>query len=187
MKSKFLLISSIFLLLFTGHFAGCSSIEKTVTVGLLTGAVSGAVITPGIVKQNKKDALVIGALVGAALGGVAGYFTHKKLDERDEKIRKDTIFNLENFGYHPTIAIPNNKDKDAPPVMNPKVEKIWIEPRIEGHKYISGHYQWVITDEARWGNKSEDKKESKGDDKKEQQVQKDQLEQKQQENKNEQN
>ena len=181
-ESKFLPILSIFLLLFTG----CSSIEKTVTVGLLTGAASGAVIAPGLVKQNKKDAFIIGALAGAAIGGVAGYFTHKKLDERDEKIRKDTIFNLENFGYHPTIAIPANKDKDAPPIMNPKVEKIWIEPNIEGHKYIAGHYIWVLTDEARWGDKKEEKKENNSEDKNDNKNET-KKEQKQEENKHEQN
>ncbi|MBF0361165.1 MAG: hypothetical protein HQK49_09145 [Oligoflexia bacterium] len=162
-KLKFLLRKYMILLFFLSLLPSCSTIEKSVTVGLIAGGVGGAVIAPGLVREDKKKALVLGALVGMALGGIGGYFTHKKLDERDEKTRKDTIFNLENFGYHPTISVPLNKNKDTPPVMNPKVEKIWIEPRVEGHKYISGHYQWVITDEARWGNKKEDKE---GDDKK---------------------
>ncbi|MBF0362731.1 MAG: hypothetical protein HQK49_17060 [Oligoflexia bacterium] len=148
------IIIAIFLSL---NLLSCSTIERSVSLGAISGVATGAIVAPGFVRHEKKQALVIGAITGLAIGGIAGYFTHKGLENRDEKIRKETLFNMENYGLQKPLG---PKDDTPPSVLNPKVEKVWVEPKIENGKYIQGHFIWVITDEARWNEGEMKKKES---------------------------
>ncbi|MBF0363667.1 MAG: hypothetical protein HQK49_21795 [Oligoflexia bacterium] len=149
--------SIIFIIILVLLFSSCSTIPKSVSLGMITGGVTGGLIAPGLVNKEKKNALVIGALIGIALGGIGGYFTHKKLEERDEQVRKDMMFNLETNAINTQSTV--GKDS-IPDVLKPKVEKIWVEPKIEGGKYIQGHFIWQIIDEARWNEDSNKKNDS---------------------------
>ena len=88
-----------FCVLFSSLFlSSCASMRGGLTAASLTGvtvgAASGAVFAP----RNKSKVAVKGALVGGVLGLVTGYFTHKALEKRDRKVRRELLFNLENFG-----------------------------------------------------------------------------------------
>ena len=79
-------------------FSSCASMRGSLSVaslsGVAVGATTGAVFAP----QNKSKVAFKGALIGGVIGLAAGYFAHKALEKRDRKVRRELLFNLENFG-----------------------------------------------------------------------------------------
>jgi hypothetical protein len=45
---------------------------------------------------------------------------------------------------------PSKVKKNDPSLTAPKVRKIWIPEKIEGDKYIEGHYMWVLENTSVW-------------------------------------
>lgn len=46
---------------------------------------------------------------------------------------------------------PTNKDDNkAPSLTAPKVSKVWVPEKIEGDKYIEGHYMWILEKTTSW-------------------------------------
>lgn len=41
-------------------------------------------------------------------------------------------------------------DPNEPKISTPVVKKVWIEPRIDGDKYYSGHYMFVLERGSVW-------------------------------------
>lgn len=86
------------MLVVTMTLNGCSTVTKSTLVGITTGAAvaagSGAVLS----QQDKAQVVLTSALVMGAVGGIAGYFTHKGLEARDAETRQETLFNLEKYG-----------------------------------------------------------------------------------------
>ena len=87
---------------------GCSTVTKSTFVGagvgFGTGIVSGAMINPG---HRNKAALYTGLSMGL-IGGIVGYFSHKELEKRDERVRRKTLFDLEQY----EVSMPlGQKDK----------------------------------------------------------------------------
>ena len=76
---------------------GCATPMRSTFVGISTGAAVGAA-GGAILGHEKGEAAWQSALVMGAIGGIAGYFTHKGLEDRDAEVRKETLFNLEKFG-----------------------------------------------------------------------------------------
>lgn len=74
---------------------GCSTTSKSTLLGMSVGASTGA-IAGATMAKDKKGALM-GALVLGLIGGATGWFTHNSLLNRDDRVRRDTIFNLEKF------------------------------------------------------------------------------------------
>ena len=37
-----------------------------------------------------------------------------------------------------------------PSLRNPKVESRWIEGRVIGNRYVDGHFEYIISEPARW-------------------------------------
>lgn len=77
--------------------SSCSSTRKSIALGVGTGAVSGATIGAMTNKDHAQGAL-LGLGIGALVGGIASYFIHGGLEDRDNETRKDTLFNLEKNG-----------------------------------------------------------------------------------------
>lgn len=90
--NKIFLLTMILTLLTTG----CASTSKSTLFGMSVGIGAGA-LTGAIVTKNKKDTMK-GALALGLVGALAGWFSHEALEKRDERVRKETIFNLEKFG-----------------------------------------------------------------------------------------
>jgi len=77
--------------------SSCSTTRKSIAFGVGTGAVSGATIGAMTNKDHSQGAL-IGLGIGALVGGIASYFIHGGLEDRDNETRKETLFNLEKHG-----------------------------------------------------------------------------------------
>jgi hypothetical protein len=111
------------------------------------GGSAGAVIGSKIPGKNKKKSTIVGALVGAAVSGLAGYLFHRSVEKREDKIRRDTLFNLDRFD----VSTPQGFGfSTAHGVTAPKIESEWIPTRVQGKKLIEGHKVWLITDETKW-------------------------------------
>ena len=44
----------------------------------------------------------------------------------------------------------NKADDKSPSLTSPKVRKIWVLEKIEGDRYIEGHWMWVLERTTTW-------------------------------------
>ena len=128
---------------------GCSTMKESLILGVSTGAIAGASLN-----KNKKK----GALIGGAITGLATYFIYKGLKKRDQKIRRETLFNLDKFG----VDYPKNYSSGNNPGLSmPVVESQWVDTQVQGKKLVEGHRVWMISEEPQWIPNKELKKEKK--------------------------
>ena len=85
--------------------ASCSSTRKSLALGLTTGAVTGATIG-SISSRNHSQGALTGLALGAVVGGIASYFIHGSLEERDKEGEESG--NNKGVGCVPTIATATN-------------------------------------------------------------------------------
>lgn len=41
-------------------------------------------------------------------------------------------------------------DNKSPSLTAPKVRKVWVPEKIEGDKFIEGHYMWILEKTTSW-------------------------------------
>ena len=125
---------------------GCSTMRESLTLGVSTGAATGAVAGASLSKNRGQGALK-GVLVGGAISGIASYFIHKGLKKRDQKTRRETLFNLDKFG----VDYPKNYSQENDPSLSkPVVESQWVDTQVQGKKLIEGHRVWIISEDPQW-------------------------------------
>lgn len=44
----------------------------------------------------------------------------------------------------------NTSSDKSPALTSPKVRKVWVPEKIEGDKYIEGHWMWVLERTTTW-------------------------------------
>ena len=76
--------------------SGCASLRDSLVLGAGTGVAAGAV-AGSFVGSNSTENAIKGAVIGGIVGSVASYFVHGSLESRDAEVRKDTLFNLEEY------------------------------------------------------------------------------------------
>lgn len=135
---------------------GCATTRDSVLLGAGVGMGTGA-LTGIATSENKGGAALKGALIGGAVGALGSFIIHGALKSRDSRVRKDTLFNLENFGVS---GVPTSSS-GSPALTLPSVEETYIEPHIKGRKFVSGHKVWVISEDAKW-IMDDEKKRKKG-------------------------
>ena len=102
---------SISLLVITSLLSvSCSSTRKSLALGLGTGAATGATIG-AMSSRNHSQGALTGLALGAVVGGIASYFIHGGLEDRDKETRKETLFNLEKHGV---FGEPEQKPEESP-------------------------------------------------------------------------
>jgi len=121
---------------------------KSLAVGSISGAGSGlalgTVLAKDKSKRSKKQKL--GAIVGAGVGAIGSYFLHKKMLSKEEKIRRNTLFNLEKFGVE---SIPKLRGMPKS-ITKPIIKEKWIDTKVQGEKLIEGHRVWIIEENSKW-------------------------------------
>ena len=93
-------MKSIFFYLFLAAFLSpsCASRRGVLVTGTGIGVANGAIVGAALKRQGKKDASAVGAVVGGLTGFLFGQFINNRLEERDKRVRRDVLFNLQNFG-----------------------------------------------------------------------------------------
>lgn len=130
---------------------GCSTMERSVLLGVGSGAAAGVGVGLMSADPDKGEASLIGAGVGAVVGGIASYLIHGSLEKRDEGTRRDTLFNLENHGVTSSSSTGNANLSDVGTLLTlPEVQEDWIETHAEGNKLVEGHRIYTITNGSRW-------------------------------------
>lgn len=113
--------------------SACSSMEKSIALGAAIGGSAGGAIGNADGSYNRDKSTVQGAAIGAVLGGLIGYAAHKHEGKKQ--------------------ITPNGKaelEPKAPSLTAPKVRRVWVPARIEGDRYIDGHFQYVIEKTSTW-------------------------------------
>lgn len=122
---------------------GCASKEKSIGFGAAVGAGSGALIghiaDPGKNGEYRTRNIILGTAVGAMAGSIVGDISYKEV----EKQKQDSF-------QKGKASAPPPREGAMPTLMNPKVEAKWVEGRISGNRYVEGHYEYIITEPARW-------------------------------------
>lgn len=72
---------------------------------------------------------------GAVFGGAMGYMGYK---DKEEKAR------LAKFGTK------KGDDAKVPSLTSPEVRRVWVPERIDGQKFIEGHYMYLIERNSVW-------------------------------------
>lgn len=139
LKNKFVLILGLSAMLLQ---TGCSTMGKSVGLGSAIGAGTGAAIG-GILSQDGKYRtrnVIIGAGVGAVAGGFAGNAIHES-NEKDKELA---------YLKGKEAQRKSSKTGTPPSLQQPKVEAVWVESKVQGNRYIEGHFEYIITEPTRW-------------------------------------
>lgn len=122
--------------------AGCATQNKSVglggAVGAGTGALIGGIADPGKNGELRTRNVLIGATLGGMTGMVAGSLIHKE----SEKAKKEAFLAGQKSAVPSSSGMPN--------LSQPRVETRWIEGRVQGNRYIEGHFEYVIVEPVRW-------------------------------------
>lgn len=123
-KLKAALIS-LFLVL-----SGCATATRSTLLGTAVGGAIGGTLGQGT--SHNSSGTAIGAVIGASLGSLLGYLSYKS--KKDIKGEQTTT----------------NAEDEFPSLTKPKLRSVWIPDRVEGNKYIRGHWMFVIEDPGAW-------------------------------------
>lgn len=140
----FLFVSGVTLIAFA--MGGCATQSKSIAlggaVGMGTGAAIGGIADPGSNGQYRTRNVII----GSALGGVAGLVTGAAIHGSVEDQKKEAFERGKGQGKP---AVPGER----PELTEPKVEAYWIEGKVSGSRYVEPHWEYQITEPARWERK----------------------------------
>ena len=112
----------------------CSTIKESLVLGGASGATTGLATGLLIAKNNNKaKGAVTGLLTGGLIGAAAGFLI-KKLKSNKGLKKDEKLKGLNNF----------------PRLHKPKIKRQWIEDKIEGRKFIKGHWEYLIDKASSW-------------------------------------
>ncbi len=136
------------LILSTVTLAGCATTGKSIAaggaIGVGTGALVGAIADPGSHGQFRTRNIII----GSALGGVAGIAAGALIGDGIEDKKKEAYESGRDSAQKQAAS---QRPAGSPPELkSAKVEARWIEGKVTGNRYVDGHWEYLITEAARW-------------------------------------
>jgi len=146
-------LSSLSLLL-----SSCATMSESLILGIGSGAAAGAIIS----HQGQGDQGT-GAAIGAVVGGLSAYLIHKGVEKHEEKVRRETLLNLDKFDVSTppksgTVSIPAGGGHY---LTKPVVDMEWIDTQVQGDKLVEGHRVWKIIEKPKWIPTSDSDKDQK--------------------------
>ena len=129
-------MSKIWLLILLSTSLGCSSLKKSLITGVAIGGSGGALMgnSKGVGndrRRNTNKGLIIGSLLGAGIS----YLAHK------DKNKKKLIKIKESQG-----------ESKGPLLTKPKIKRIWVKDKVQGKRFIKGHWEYVIEEQSVWSS-----------------------------------
>ena len=128
MKTKLISILAISIAI-----AGCSTMEQSIGLGVGIGGAVGAGM--GTAAGNNFRSAMLGLGVGALFGGAMGYLSHRDREERERQLKAS--FKKEDGSKTPSLTAP-------------EVRRIWVPDKVEGSKFIDGHFEFFIEKNSVW-------------------------------------
>lgn len=155
-KKSWLFIASLSSL--SQILTSCASMSDSLILGIGSGAAAGAIVS----HQGQGDQGT-GTAIGAVVGGLSAYLIHKGVEKREEKIRRETLLNLDKFDVSTppksgTVSIPTGGGHF---LTKPVVDMEWIETQVQGDKLVEGHRVWKIIEKPKWIPTSDSDKDQK--------------------------
>lgn len=115
--------------------SGCATMRSNTFIGASVGASAGAVSGMLIgAPHHAGSGTLIGAASGLALGALIGYLTEPKATPSPEPARTYSV----------------GTDPNDPAFTSPEVRRIWVPDKIDGNKYVKGHYMYVLERGSVW-------------------------------------
>ena len=134
---QLLALSIVFLM------GGCATTNKSIGlgggIGAGAGAIAGGLADPGKDGQYRTRNVI----VGTALGGMAGMLAGSVISNEMEDQKRDAYLKGK-------ASAPSPKTGAMPSLKTAKVESRWVEGHSTGNRYIEGHFEYIITEPARW-------------------------------------
>ncbi|MDZ4660420.1 MAG: hypothetical protein SGJ18_02245 [Pseudomonadota bacterium] len=140
---KYCLAIQLFALSIVFLMGGCATDNKSVGLGaglgVGAGAIAGGLADPGKDGQYRTRNVIVGAALGGMAGMVAGSVIHSELeDQKKEAYSKGRA------------SSPSPKTGAMPALKSAKVDSRWVEAHSVSNRYIEGHFEYIITEPARW-------------------------------------
>ena len=130
-------ISLVFLI--GGCATGNRSIGLGGGIGAGAGAIAGGLADPGKDGEYRTRNVIVGAALGVMAGMITGSVIHSEMEDQ----KKDAYMKGR-------ASAPSPKAGAMPALKTAKVESRWIEGHSTGNRYIEGHFEYIITEPARW-------------------------------------
>ena len=160
---------------------GCASRKKMglteegmgVIMGLGVGGATGLVMShymkdPGT-RTGRKLRSLNGVIIGTTIGGLGGYIVHHALKQRDERIRKETLMDLDFLSQEEPSKKEGGLEKkrndpmrvqedpqmaqiDNPPfaLSPPEITRECFDWRVKGNRLIQNHCVWHTRGQSLW-------------------------------------
>jgi len=113
--------------------SGCATMEKSVLLGAGTMGAIGTGVGAGA--GNSVGSALLGLGIGAIFGGAMGFMGHKEQEEKARQAKSGSK---------------KTDDTKVPSLTSPEVRRVWVPEKIDGGKFIEGHYMYVIERNSVW-------------------------------------
>jgi hypothetical protein len=126
----------IFILLLSISLISCATMRDSILTGAAVGGATGALVG-NAAGQNTGEAekgTLTGAAIGIAVGGLVGYLSHKGKEKKEQS----------------KVSSEPNGDADIPFLRAPSVRRYWQPDKIDGRKFIKGHFVYEIEENSTW-------------------------------------
>lgn len=75
---------------------GCATLKESLILGAGTGAVIGGIVGHQV-DGDRDENTIKGSVIGGVAIGLVSYLIHDSLESRDERVRRETLMNLEHY------------------------------------------------------------------------------------------